>query len=187
MCGFIVDWPSWIQALAAIATLVIGWITYRSQRKIKTLTDVVENLTGIVGSLSEQTKELQNQTAVISKRYELEKSLSVRNRWPDFEVTNFYFNKMIEKWEMQLTNMGRFATSFLIAFERNIRSSYIVDYSAIKDTKNLVIQIQTDEKEMHKLEFEFSLRYKNGNGVWMDQKVFCFQGQVSIVPQLDSD
>ncbi|MEJ0081555.1 MAG: hypothetical protein WDM78_11570 [Puia sp.] len=78
MGGINIDFPAWIQAIAAIATLLIGWVTYRSQRKIKTLTDVVENLTGIVGSLSGQTMELQKQTAVVSKRYELEKSLSVR-------------------------------------------------------------------------------------------------------------
>ncbi|MEJ0081556.1 MAG: hypothetical protein WDM78_11575 [Puia sp.] len=94
---------------------------------------------------------------------------------------------MTKKWEIEFTNMGRFATSFLLAFERNIKSSYIVDYSEINITHKLTVQLETIETEVHKLEFDFSLRYKNGNGIWMDQKVYCFQGQVSIVPQMDSD
>lgn len=164
-----------VQGVAGFATAWIAWLTYQTNQKVRTLTDVVV--------------ELQQQNKLMSDRFQLEKKNSLRRRVPDFEIVNFYFT-MNQNYVIELVNRGQYATHFLIVGEReNSYKVKIGDYSEIAETKTLYLYVTfvPIEPDMKKINFDFGLGYKNGNGILMKQNISCVNGDILIVPQVEQN
>jgi hypothetical protein len=165
------DFAAWAQAITGLGTLCVAYATFRTQLKIKTLTHVV--------------LELQTQSQLISERFELEKELTLRERFPDFEVTNFFL-RADGVAVIELMNRGRYATSFAAINRSNfIHELNIVDYSDIGENKKLSMLLSslTRPSVLYDCNFSFTLMYKNGNGIWFAQDVVCPDGQIAVTPQ----
>jgi hypothetical protein len=170
---FWTNFPVYIQAVTAILTLFIVIATFKTQGKIKTLTDVVV--------------ELQRQTKILSDRFDLERTISVRHRFPDFEVTDFYSNQDA-RLNIELTNRGQFATHFETKTESNTIAKILIgDYQNIGESKILHLFVVPNpiQTEMKKYNFSFTLSYKNGYGYFLTQEIICNDGNIYIVPQTD--
>ena len=173
---FWTNFPVYIQAVTAILTAFIVLATFRTQSKIKTLTDVVV--------------ELHKQTKLLSERFEFEKALTLRSRFPDFEVINFSPLIPDNEFRIELMNRGRYATHFHIKNKTDsIETIRIGDYRDIAESKILRLFITPDPPQTHimKANFTFTLAYKNGYGHHLEQDVTCKDGHVVIVPQKEPD
>jgi len=170
---FWTNFPVYVQAVTAILTLFIVIATFNTQRKIKTLTDVVV--------------EVQKQTKILSDRFDLERVISVRYRFPDFEVTDFYHDQDA-RLHIELTNRGQFATHFETKNEsESIVKISIGGYHNIGESKILRLFIVPNpiQTEMKYYNFNFILSYKNGYGYFLTQEIICKDGNIYIVPQTD--
>src|SRR5258708_1911164 len=101
------DFPTWIQAVIAIPTLIIACITLLQEKKIKQLTDIVLEL-------QNQTKELAKQSEIMSLRYELDKTASLRERMSYFQK-GFYNKTYTETIQLSLKNEGTDAATVSIS------------------------------------------------------------------------
>jgi hypothetical protein len=164
-----------IEEYGAFTTSLFAGITLWLAWKTKSLTDVVV--------------ELKEQNKVLNKRYDLERLLSLRNRLPDFEVTDFA-RTANQTWRIEFTNFGQFATHFYTDNRSDgFKELLIGDYSKIAETKTLFLFAEMKEifDDRNKINFEFDFWYKNGIGSLMKQHVTCLQGHINITPQTDSE
>lgn len=169
---FWTNFPVYVQAVTAILTLFIVIATFNTQQKIKTLTDVVV--------------ELHKQTKLLSERFEFEKALTIRSRFPDFEVTNFSPLMQENTFRIELMNRGQYATHFHIKNKSDsIETIKIGDYRDIGESKILRLFLTPDppQTQIMQANFIFTLAYKTGAGHLLEQNIICKDGHVVIVPQ----
>ncbi len=180
------DFPTWVQAVIAIPTLIIACITLLQEKKIKQLTDVVIEL-------QNQTKELKEQSEILSKRYDLERRLSMRERMPYFEKRYFY-KTQVGVYQLSLKNSGRDALDVAIgrvidpAEDNEVYNIEFLSESDIKNNKAVSFDIYYKATaNENKLNFSFSIEFHDGPGDFYYQYVRCINGAIKIDPPIDKD
>ncbi len=135
---------AWLQGLTGLATFFVAWLTFNSQKKIKTLTDVV--------------LQLQKQTKLLSDRYDLEQELSIPDRFPFFDITNFHPSDDNGNWAIEITNRGQFATGFFaINASKGVKGINVADYAQVETTGKLMLlgQSRPYSNRWSKTQFRF--------------------------------
>jgi|GEM_PF-3832729 len=104
------DFPTWLQAGCAMITLMLVIMGLLQNKRIQELIDIVSELRNQTAELQNQTSELKSQSETLTKRYDLEKRLSIRNRIPFLEKYDF-LNVSLGRYAFVLVNTGTEAVS----------------------------------------------------------------------------
>ena len=154
----------------------------------------IQELVDIVKELRDQTTELKVQSEVLTKRYELEQILSLKDRIPYFQKDRYWkarFDHIIsgDTYELLLVNAGTNATQTELIdadFNKDAISAIEIHYGRkdIAKAELLTIRIKCSfiSVEPIPLYFSFSLTFMDDPGNKFKQIVRCVGGVVSIAP-----
>jgi len=173
------DFPTWVQAGCAMITLMLVIMGLLQNRRIQELTDIVKEL-------SNQTMELKNQSDILAKRYELEQTLSIKNRMPYFEKRLFYRTSTYFH-TLQLINVGVDAIDVrmnpTVKQAKLITNIELSDQDDVKHNRGVNFNIRySDPLNDSELDFSFSIDYYDNPGNVYNQKIYCQSGTIRIDP-----
>lgn len=156
--------PDWIQAICAFSTLILAFIIYFQNKKIKTLTDVVHSL---------------NQQVIISQEllnFEIKSKLNLVQ--PNF-VAGKLFKNPNNSITLNLINNGTRAKNIKIIIVSNIKNLIKLDDRDISIQTNNKLQINIEV--IDNLEkYEFKLIFEDENTNLFEQTIVVIDNKPNI-------
>jgi hypothetical protein len=171
------DFPTWVQAGCAMITLMLVIMGLLQNKRIQELVEIVKEL-------KNQTAELKTQSEVLTKRYDLERRLSLKDRVPYFEKRDFYRVESL-RHTLFLKNSGidcMLVNAKNIKYEGVIADIHVPKNVDIRSSQTFDINVftQADMVDTDFLTFSFTLTFFDGKGNPFKQDIRCEKGFVII-------
>lgn len=145
----------------------------------------------IVKELSRQTTELKVQSEILTKRYDLERKLSLKDRVPYFQKSLF-MKVTPDIYGLTLVNAGVDATNVRLqneVFDDSVIAGITVMSGPPDVKKSMKLKIDVHSKyqceDQLPIDFAFELIFLNDFGIEFTQTVKGVDGIVSITPPED--
>jgi len=146
----------WVQAGAAIATVIISIVVFAQSKTIRELVDI--------------TKELGKQNEILSKRLTLELSLTMDQRMPVFESSGISKDENSAMYIITLKNTGKKAFKLMTHTAMNISVSTENDSCGPGGIVNIQIKYTTVDG-LKREAFLFNIHFHDNTNTFYTQRI----------------
>ncbi len=189
--------PEWIQAISAVAALIIAFGMLFQKVSLKGMKKAIEQLARHADALEKQSTELANQTSHLAtqaetllKQFNLEKEVSREKRFPVFEKDGpLSVVPGALRYNLHLKNIGRKALNVTVI--RNTDGYNVSNYdNTTQVSTNGIIGIEIrvyNQGEWDKGEFDFTITFKNTYGIESWQRIVKIPNEADYVIHFSKD